>query len=156
MTFGEELKESEVLEEDEYIQAEYGDPDWKLRKIMDMTGWNQQKMAEILKVSQPQISQYLAKEKKRRSEMSTHVEEKLSMLYSRIKGGLIFRGFTKSGGKCRLEEIGGGISRTFQNLNEKEAQAVKKASLVADPLNGGNWAKAEKILRDAGFEIYYE
>ena len=122
---------------------------------MDMTGWNQAKMAEILKVSQPQISQYLATGK-RKSEMSSHVEEKMSMLFSRIKGGLIFRGYTKGGGRCRLQEIGGGISTTFQNLSEKETQAVEMAGLFADPLNGGNWAKAEQILRESGFEVLYE
>lgn len=152
----EEIEEKEELKEDEFIAAEYSDYDdsLKLKKIMEKTGWSQERMAEILHVSQPQISNYL----KGKSEMSIHVRNVLESLYTRIINiGLRLRGFTESGGKIVMRDMGGSIyAGGATDLSQKELDAYEKACLYADPLNGGNWAKAEEILRSAGFEILYE
>jgi transcriptional regulator with XRE-family HTH domain len=128
-------------------------PVQKLRKIMKHTGWNQEKMASLLKVSQGQISNYL----KGKSEMSIHVEDILNLYYDRIfKRGLILRGFSPNGGTCRIERRQSYVSHGGEGMNQQEFTAFEKACLVADPINGGDWEHAEKILKDAGFEVLYE
>lgn len=73
-----------------------------------------------------------------------------------LRHGQGLRGFAPSGGKVRLvqyvESVGGGAT----NLAQEEFDAYKRARLIADPRNGGDWAKVRDILVKAGFEVLWD
>jgi hypothetical protein len=132
----------------------------KLNEIKERTGWSQEKIAELLFVDQSQVSKILKGERGEEGGIapSKPTEAAIDRLYSRvILRKLALRGFTEQGGTCHLKDLGDGtIQRGAKNLSQEQMDAYKKASLVADYLNGGNWEKAEKLLKEAGFEVLYE
>jgi len=73
-----------------------------------------------------------------------------------LRHGQGLRAFAPSGGAVRLvqyvENVGGGAS----GLTRDEFDAYKRARLVADPRNGGDWAKARETLVKAGFEVFWD
>ena len=73
-----------------------------------------------------------------------------------LRHGQGIRAFTPTGGKVRLvtyiESVGGGAS----GLSQEQFDAYKRARLLADPRNGGDWAKARAALEAAGFEVFWD
>lgn len=132
----------------------------KLNKIKERTGWSQEKLAELLFVDQSQISKILKGERGEEGAIapSKSTQAAIDRLYSRvILKKMSLRGFTEQGGTCHLKDLGEGtIQRGANGLSQEEFTAYRKAALAADYLNGGNWEKAAKILKDAGFEVAYE
>ena len=67
------------------------------------------------------------------------------------------KGYTENGGEIHLRSLSdGSIQRGAKGLSSGEMSVYKKAALYADKKNGGDWNKAETLLKKAGFEILYE
>lgn len=132
----------------------------KLNEIKDRTGWSQEKLAELLFVDQSQISKIMKGEREEEGGItpSKPTQAAIDRLYVRIiLNKMSLRGFTEQGGTCHLKDLGDGtIQRGANGLSQEEFSAYQKAALAADYLNGGNWEKAERLLKDAGFEVLYE
>jgi hypothetical protein len=132
----------------------------KLNEIKDRTGWSQEKLAELLFVDQSQVSKILKGERDEEGGIapSKPTQAAIDRLYKRvILKKMELRGFTAQGGTCHLRDLGEGtIQRGANGLSQEEFTAYQKAALAADYLSGGNWEKAAKLLKDAGFEVLYE
>ena len=64
--------------------------------------------------------------------------------------------FTSTGGKARLVNILDGVGGGASDLTQEQFDAYKRAKLIADPRNGGDWANARQVLEDAGFEVFWD
>jgi hypothetical protein len=51
---------------------------------------------------------------------------------------------------------GGKVQSGASGLNQEQFDAYKRASMIADEINGGDWDQAKYILEDAGFEVLAE
>lgn len=71
-----------------------------------------------------------------------------------IRLGEGFKGYTPNGGEITMRRADVDLSTGAKNLTQTQADAFRRAKLLASPKNGSKWAEARKILEDAGFEVF--
>ena len=75
------------------------------------------------------------------------------------KPGQKIKGYAPNGAEITLARYHPGantsdVTATGKNMTSNQHDALKKAGLLADTRNGGNWEKAMSVLATAGFELY--
>lgn len=74
-----------------------------------------------------------------------------------VRPGRGLRGFNnKTGGTVRLVQYTAGVGGGCSNFSQEQFAAYQQAKLLADPRNGGDWAKAKEVLEAAGLEVYWD
>lgn len=66
------------------------------------------------------------------------------------------RGFTESGGTARLVQYTSSVGGGASDLTQEQFTAYRRAKLVADEQNGGDWEKAKELLEAVGIEVYWD
>lgn len=73
-----------------------------------------------------------------------------------LRHGQGIRAKTAAGGMARIVQYTASVGGGASNLTQNQFDAYKQAKLIADPRNGGDWAKARTVLESAGFEVFWD
>lgn len=66
------------------------------------------------------------------------------------------RAFTEDGGRVHLTQYIEYVGHSAVNLTQEQFDVYQRAHLLASPKNGGRWAEAISLLKEAGFEVFWD